>query len=81
MTTVAMVLGMLPIAISKSSGAEWKTGLAWAIIGGLTSSLLLTLVLVPVIYHIVESMKDKRAKKKSKTSDPSLAQMNEGFTS
>jgi HAE1 family hydrophobic/amphiphilic exporter-1 len=81
MTTVAMVLGMLPIAVSKSSGAEWKTGLAWAIIGGLTSSLLLTLVLVPVIYHIVESIKDKRAKKKSKTSDRTLAEMNEGFTS
>jgi HAE1 family hydrophobic/amphiphilic exporter-1 len=81
MTTVAMVLGMLPIAISKSSGAEWKTGLAWAIIGGLTSSLLLTLVLVPVIYHIVESMKDKRTKKKSNRSDLPHAQVNEGFTS
>lgn len=81
MTTVAMVLGMLPIAISKSSGAEWKTGLAWAIIGGLTSSLLLTLVLVPVMYHIVESLKDKRAKKKSQASDLAHAQVNEGFTS
>jgi HAE1 family hydrophobic/amphiphilic exporter-1 len=60
MTTLAMILGMLPIALSKSSGAEWKTGLSWAIIGGLSSSLLLTLILVPVVYFIVESLKDKR---------------------
>jgi hypothetical protein len=39
------------------------------------------LVLVPVIYHIVESMKDKRAKKKLNRSDLPHAQVNEGFTS
>jgi HAE1 family hydrophobic/amphiphilic exporter-1 len=81
MTTVAMILGMLPIAVSKSSGAEWKTGLAWAIIGGLTSSLLLTLVLVPVIYHIVESLKEKRAKKNILKAEKLQAQMTEGFIS
>ncbi|MBK9248045.1 MAG: efflux RND transporter permease subunit [Ignavibacteria bacterium] len=58
MTTLSMVIGMLPIALSSSSGAEWKTGLAWALIGGLTSSLLLTLVLVPVIYIFMESITD-----------------------
>ncbi len=50
MTTVAMVFGMTPIALSSAAGAEWKSGLAWALIGGLISSLLLTLVLIPVIY-------------------------------
>ncbi|MBX2990498.1 MAG: efflux RND transporter permease subunit [Bacteroidetes bacterium] len=59
MTTVAMVFGMLPIAMSTEAGAEWKSGLAWAIIGGLTSSLLLTLVLVPVVYMYVDSLKEK----------------------
>ncbi|MDL1894264.1 efflux RND transporter permease subunit, partial [Sphingobacteriales bacterium CHB3] len=59
MTTVAMVFGMLPIAMSTEAGAEWKSGLAWAIIGGLTSSLLLTLVLVPVVYLYVDSLKEK----------------------
>lgn len=58
MTTLSMVIGMLPIAMSSSSGAEWKTGLAWALIGGLTSSLLLTLVLVPVIYIIMERISE-----------------------
>lgn len=59
MTTATMVFGMLPIALSTSSGAEWKSGLAWALIGGLISSLLLTLVLVPVVYTYVESLKTR----------------------
>ncbi|MCX7929762.1 MAG: efflux RND transporter permease subunit [Chlorobi bacterium] len=50
MTTVAMIVGMLPIALSRSSGSEWKTGLAWALIGGLTTSMLLTLFLVPAVF-------------------------------
>ncbi|MBI3260521.1 MAG: efflux RND transporter permease subunit [Ignavibacteriae bacterium] len=58
MTTLSMIIGMLPIALSASSGAEWKTGLAWALIGGLTSSLLLTLVLVPVIYILMEKISE-----------------------
>jgi HAE1 family hydrophobic/amphiphilic exporter-1 len=54
MTTLAMVFGMLPIALAKGAGAETKNGLAWVIIGGLTSSLLLTLVLVPSAYMTFE---------------------------
>lgn len=59
MTTVAMIFGMLPIALSKGSGAEVKNGMAWVIIGGLTSSLLLTLVVVPTMYYIIDRLKDK----------------------
>ncbi|HTY58977.1 MAG TPA: efflux RND transporter permease subunit [Bacteroidota bacterium] len=58
MTTVAMVFGMSPIALSTSAGAEWKSGLAWALIGGLISSLLLTLVLVPVVYVKVSAWRE-----------------------
>lgn len=54
MTTLTMIFGMMPVALSKSSGSEWKTGLAWALIGGLTSSLLLTLIIVPIVYTKVE---------------------------
>ncbi|WP_262920245.1 efflux RND transporter permease subunit [Niabella hibiscisoli] len=46
MTTIAMVIGMLPIALASGAGAEWKNGLAWVIIGGLLSSLFLTLIVV-----------------------------------
>ncbi|MCC7050376.1 MAG: efflux RND transporter permease subunit, partial [Bacteroidia bacterium] len=71
MTTVAMIFGMLPIALAKGSGAEVKSGMAWVIIGGLTSSLILTLIVVPTIYYIVDKIKERLnhffTKKKSKT--------------
>ncbi len=56
MTTIAMVFGMFPIALASGAGAEWKNGLAWVIIGGLISSLFLTLIIVPVIYEIMEKL-------------------------
>ncbi|MGE5679534.1 MAG: efflux RND transporter permease subunit, partial [Bacillota bacterium] len=59
MTTVAMVFGMLPIAISAGASSELKSGLATALVGGLISSLLLTLVLVPAVYVKVENLKVK----------------------
>lgn len=59
MTTIAMIFGMLPIAISSGAGAEVKNGMAWVIIGGLTSSLMLTLVLVPTMYYIVDRLKER----------------------
>ena len=58
MTTIAMIVGMLPIALASGSGAEVKNGMAWVIIGGLSSSLLLTLVVVPCVYLIVDRLKD-----------------------
>ena len=56
MTTIAMVFGMFPIALASGAGAEWKNGLAWVIIGGLTSSLFLTLIIVPIVYSLTESV-------------------------
>ena len=68
MTTVAMVFGMLPLAISTGASSEIKNGLAWVIIGGLISSLLLTLVLVPCVYFTAETIKTKLfAKRNNKT--------------
>ncbi|QGY48121.1 AcrB/AcrD/AcrF family protein [Maribellus comscasis] len=64
MTTVAMILGMLPLAISNSLGSEFKSGMAWVLIGGLSSSLLFTLFLVPSVYMIVEKMKIRFSSKK-----------------
>ena len=64
MTTIAMVIGMLPLALASGAGAEWKNGMAWALIGGLTSSMLLTLVVVPVMYLIIDRIKDKFTRKK-----------------
>jgi HAE1 family hydrophobic/amphiphilic exporter-1 len=68
MTTIAMVIGMLPIALASGAGADWKNGLAWVIIGGLTSSLFLTLVVVPVMYQIFDNILNKFGfNKKGKT--------------
>lgn len=50
MTTMAMIFGMLPIALSTSENSEVRKPMAYAIIGGLTSSTLLTLIVVPVMY-------------------------------
>ena len=67
MTTLAMVFGMLPIALAKGTASEWKNGLAWVIIGGLLSSLILTVYLVPVVYYLVDTIKERFSKKKVKS--------------
>jgi len=59
MTTLAMVIGMLPIALASGTASEWKNGLAWVIIGGLSSSLILTVYVVPMVYYWVDSAKEK----------------------
>ncbi len=59
MTTLSMAIGMLPIALGSGTAAEWKNGLAWVIIGGILSSLALTVYLVPMVYYLVDSAKEK----------------------
>jgi len=59
MTTLAMAVGMLPIALARGTASEWKNGLAWVIIGGLLSSLILTVYLVPMMYYLVDTVKEK----------------------
>src|SRR5690606_32588825 len=56
MTTIAMVFGMIPIALAKGAAAEMNNGLALVIIGGLISSLFLTLIIVPVVYSIFDGI-------------------------
>ncbi len=51
MTTIAMVIGMVPLALATGPGGEINSSLAWVLIGGLSSSMFLTLVLVPVVYY------------------------------
>ena len=63
MTTLSMVIGMLPIALAKGTASEWKNGLAWVIIGGLLSSLILTVYLVPMVYYVVDCLKEKFTKR------------------
>jgi HAE1 family hydrophobic/amphiphilic exporter-1 len=53
MTTIAMIFAMIPLAISDSLGSETKAPMAISIIGGLLSSMVLTLLVVPVIYKLI----------------------------
>ncbi|GAB1473185.1 hypothetical protein MASR2M69_06260 [Bacteroidota bacterium] len=57
MTAISTVVGMLPIALSHGTGSEWKSGLGWVLIGGMTSSMLLSMIIVPVVYIMAENVK------------------------
>ncbi|NOT34635.1 MAG: efflux RND transporter permease subunit [Candidatus Eisenbacteria bacterium] len=56
MTTLAMIFGMLPTALALGSGAEFRAPMAHAVIGGLITSTLLTLVVVPVVYTFLDDL-------------------------
>jgi HAE1 family hydrophobic/amphiphilic exporter-1 len=56
MTTLAMVFGMLPLAISTTEGAEQRAPMAHAVIGGVIASTLLTLLVVPVLYTLLDDL-------------------------
>ncbi len=62
MTSAAMVLGMLPTAIGKGEGSEFRAPMAIAVIGGVVSSTLLSLVVVPAFYLGVENAKARLAR-------------------
>jgi len=64
MTTVTMILGMLPIAMALEEGGEMRQGMAVAIIGGLASSMILTLLLVPVMYTFIEGLRVRLSNRK-----------------
>jgi HAE1 family hydrophobic/amphiphilic exporter-1 len=56
MTTVTTVLGLTPMAMGIGRGADLRAPLAIAVIGGLTVATLLTLIVVPVVYSVIESV-------------------------
>jgi HAE1 family hydrophobic/amphiphilic exporter-1 len=57
MTAIAMVLGMLPLAIKHGAGAEIYNGLAMAVVGGLSVATLFTLIFIPVMYTVLDDLK------------------------
>ena len=58
MTTIAMIAGMVPIALGIGAGSEVRSPMAIAVIGGLMTSTLLTLVVVPVIFTYIDSFQE-----------------------
>ncbi len=69
MTTIAMVFGMLPIAMANGEASSMNNGLAIVIIGGLLSSLFLTLIIVPVVYYILVGLEERFFRHKNKDYD------------
>lgn len=59
MTALSTIIGMIPVAVASGSSAELRNGIGWVIIGGMTVSTLLTLIVVPVVYKLFH--KKKRA--------------------
>lgn len=59
MTTFSTILGMLPIALGIGEGAELRQSMGVVLVGGLTTSTLLTLVIVPLLYLLFEEWKEK----------------------
>ncbi|MGC8927059.1 MAG: efflux RND transporter permease subunit [Myxococcota bacterium] len=62
MTTFTLIAGMIPIALGTGPGAAARASLAKVIIGGQALSLVITLLIVPVSYYLIERFKERRAK-------------------
>ena len=78
MTTLAMIFGMLPLAFAIGAGAEMRAPMARAVIGGLITSTLLTLVVVPVVYTYLDGLRPAalgewlRARRRKRTGEPAF---------
>ena len=62
MTTGAMVLGAVPLAIATGAGAESRQQIGWVIVGGMSFGTLMTLFVVPVVYRLIASRQAHRVK-------------------
>jgi HAE1 family hydrophobic/amphiphilic exporter-1 len=67
MTTVAMIFGMLPLALALGAGAEQRAPMARAVIGGLITSTILTLFVVPVVYTLLDDVSAWFARRNART--------------
>ncbi len=70
MTSVTMIFGMLPAALSFGNGSEMKSGMALVLIGGLAASTLLTPLIIPVVYTLIDDLRKKISQKRSSRNLP-----------
>ncbi len=68
MTTATMIVGMLPSAIASGEGSEFRVGMAVVLIGGLITSTLISPIIIPVVYTIMDDMQEKLFSKKKRKS-------------
>ncbi|HWQ40717.1 MAG TPA: efflux RND transporter permease subunit, partial [Desulfosporosinus sp.] len=72
MTTLAMIFGMIPVATATGAGTEMRAPMGHAVIGGLITSTLLTLFIVPVVYSLLDDIKKKFRRNTKKTVSPNF---------
>ena len=65
MTTVAMIAGMIPVALARGDGAETRVPMGVAIIGGLVTSTVLTLGIVPVVYSLLDDAQERLGRRRA----------------
>jgi HAE1 family hydrophobic/amphiphilic exporter-1 len=56
MTSLSLIFGLLPLALAIGPGAELRSGIAQAVIGGMVSSTLLTMVVIPVVFSLLDDL-------------------------
>ncbi|MBI2417866.1 MAG: efflux RND transporter permease subunit, partial [Ignavibacteriales bacterium] len=64
MTSLAMIFGMIPVAFALGEGSEFRAPMGQTVIGGIVTSTLLTLFIVPVVYTVLDDLSAKVFKKK-----------------
>ncbi|MBU3102344.1 MULTISPECIES: efflux RND transporter permease subunit [Clostridium] len=69
MTTATMIVGMLPSALATAEGSEFRVGMAVALIGGMITSTLISPVIIPVVYTLMDDFNEKFFSKKKKISN------------
>jgi hydrophobic/amphiphilic exporter-1 (mainly G- bacteria), HAE1 family len=77
MTSITMIMGMMPLALALGEGSEIKSGMAVALIGGLITSTLLSPVLLPVVYTLMDDLKNHIHSKRSKNTNINGGDANE----
>ena len=73
MTTMAMIFSMIPVIAEGGAGASFRSPMAYAVIGGLITSTLLTLVVVPVMYTYMDDVRNRFSKKASQSDSRSIS--------
>jgi len=74
MTSLAMIFGMLPLALASGAGSETQRPMAHAIIGGMITSTVLTLIVVPVVYTYMDGLRSRIRRLLARLSGQKVAQ-------
>jgi HAE1 family hydrophobic/amphiphilic exporter-1 len=80
MTTFALIAGMIPVAIARGEGAQFRQPLGVAVIGGVLTSTLLTLLVIPTVYEIFYDWKEALMRRFGRKPHASLTPAGAGVT-